>query len=385
MMYRPLACLFLACTLVCGADAQPQAAFPLWDGQESIEHYAKRTNLPPAKALDLGNGVKLELLLIPAGKFIMGTPEPQPVDEDGFHKKIVLGKAVLAAGGGILLVLICTAILRTIRKKTRFQYSLRRFMAMIFALSLAVLGGMHWWFSAKALSQAQAEYSAALARFKEAEDSEKPAHEVTLTTPFYMAKFLTTQEQYQQVMGTNPSWFKGPKLPVEQVSWDEPQEFCKKVTERTAGVSPALTKAGGTPAVRLPTEAEWEYACRAGTTTAYYTGDAEADLGRAAWYWANSKLTTHPVGQKEPNALGLYDMHGNVWEWCADWYGAYAAGAVTDPKGAADGATRVLRGGSWSHVPSHCPCARRYHFYPGFRSAHFGFRVVVGCVVSRTP
>ncbi|MGD0089549.1 MAG: formylglycine-generating enzyme family protein, partial [Planctomycetota bacterium] len=262
--------------MACGADAQP---FPLWDGHEAVEHYAERTNLPPAKALDLGNGVNLELLLIPAGKFIMGTPEPQPVDEDGLHKKIVLGKAVLAAGGGILLVLIGFAIVRAIRKKTRFQYSLRRFMAMAFAASLCVLGGMHWWFSTKTLSQAQVEYGAALARYQSSDEEEKPAHEVTLTTPFYMAKFLTTQEQYQQVMGTNPSDFKGAKLPVETASWDDAQEFCKKVTERTAGVSPALTKAGGTPAVRLPTEAEWEYACRAGTTTTYYTGDTECDLG----------------------------------------------------------------------------------------------------------
>ncbi|MGD0094428.1 MAG: formylglycine-generating enzyme family protein [Planctomycetota bacterium] len=325
----------------------------------------------------MGNGVCLELVLIPAGKFVMGTPEPQPVDEEVFHKKIVAGKALLAAGCGILLVLVGFAILRAIRQKRRFQYSLRRFMAMAFAASLGVLGGMHWWHSTKALSQVRAEYAAALARYRRAYDWEKPAHEVTLTRPFYMAKFTTTQEQYQQVMGTNPSNFKGPKLPVETVSWDDAQEFCKKLSERTAGVSPARTQAGGTPAVRLPTEAEREYACRAGTKTTYYSGDKEADLARVAWYEANSGGSTHPVGQKEPNAFGLYDMHGNVWEWCADWYGEYAAGAATNPVVQAAGNDHVLRGGSWYDGPRHCRSAHRGWSDPGDRFMSFGFRLAV--------
>lgn len=191
-----------------------------------------------------------------------------------------------------------------------------------------------------------------------------------------MAKFTTTQEQYQQVMGTNPSNFKGPKLPVETVSWDDAQEFCKKLSERTAGVSPAQTGAGGTPAVRLPTEAEWEFACRAGTTTTYYTGDAETDLGRAAWYDANSGGTTHPVGQKDPNAFGLHDMHGNVLEWVQDYYAGkyYADSPPIDPKSPASGGVRVLRGGGLVYDPYNCRAARRGYGDPDGPDTYCGFR-----------
>ncbi|MGD0093598.1 MAG: formylglycine-generating enzyme family protein [Planctomycetota bacterium] len=362
-MFRTLACLFLACAWAFGADA----AFPLWDGQESVAHYAERTNLPPAKTLDLGNGVNLELVLIPAGKFIMGTPRPQPVDEQAFRDKVFVGRAVLAAGGAILLVLIGFAVVRAIRDKRRFQYSLRRFMAMTFAAGLCLLGGMHWWYSTKALSQAQAEYSAALARYKVAGEDEKPAHHVRLTRPFYMAKFKVTQEQYALVMGANPSWFKGTKLPVETVSWYNAQDFCKYASSKTGQT------------VRLPTEAEWEFACRAGTTTAFYTGDADSDLGRAAWYGTNSSGTTHPVGLKEPNAFGLHDMHGNLWEWVQDHFTEkyYSDSPPIDPKGPAspyEGCARVLRGGTWEHSPDDCRAARRAVASSGERNVYMGFR-----------
>jgi formylglycine-generating enzyme required for sulfatase activity len=189
---------------------------------------------------------------------------------------------------------------------------------------------------------------------------------VTLTKPFYMGKFEVTQEQYQQVMGNNPSHFQGRDLPVEQVSWDDAQEFCKKASEKTG-----LT-------IRLPTDAEWEHACRAGTRTTYNTGDTEADLDRAAWYGANNGDTTHPVGQKVPNAWGLYDMHGNVWEWCADWHVKnYSAGAATDPRGPTKGQYRVLRGGSWLNFPMGCRSACRLGGAPDTRFDIFGFRVAV--------
>ncbi|MCY3019252.1 MAG: formylglycine-generating enzyme family protein [Planctomycetota bacterium] len=351
--------------------ANTQPAYPLWDGQESIEQYAQRVNLPPTKTLELGGGVTLELVLIPAGKFVMGTPEPKPVDEDGFRKKIVVGQAVFAVGVAVLLVLIGTVIFRAIRQRRRPQYSLARFMVMIVAAGAAVLGGMHWWFSLRALAQAQAEYKAALARYQSSYDWEKPAHNVTLTTPFYMAKFLVTQDQCQQVMSAKPSQFKGLSLPVQE-SWNDATELCKKVSEKTGQT------------VRLPTEAEWEFACRAGTTTAYYTGDADADLGRAAWYDANSGGKTHPVGQKEPNAFGLYDMHGNVWEWCRDWYGAYEPGTAVDPQGPPEGHARVLRGGSRDFEPRICRSACRLWDTPASRVGGLGFRVVV-VVAPRPP
>jgi formylglycine-generating enzyme required for sulfatase activity len=371
-MYRAVACLIIACASAHAADS-PAPSYPLWDGHETIEQYAKRANLPPTKTLDLGNGVNLELVLIPAGKFVMGTPEPVPVDEDVFRTKILVGQAALAVGVGILLVLIATVIIRAIRERHRPQYSLARFLAMTLAASVAVLGGMHWWHSAKTLAEAQAEYKAVRPRYRDA-TWEKPAHQVTLTTPYYMGKYEVTQQQYQQVMGTNPSRFKGQNLPVETVAWDNAQEFCKAVAR--------LSKFRYD--VRLTTEAEWEFACRAGTTTTYNTGDKDADLDKAAWYIANSKDTTHPVGQKTPNAWGVYDMHGNVWEWCADWYAPYRAGAVVDPHGPTEGQSRVLRGGAWRNLAWCCRSARRDGCSSGNRNYYFGFRVVV-VVAPRTP
>ena len=375
---RPLALLLLLAAVAQPAPAaEPPAtpSWPLWDGHESIAEYSKRAKLEPTRTLDLGNGIKMELALIPAEKFVMGTEEPKPVDEGDFRKRIITGQAALGAGGGVLLVFLAVIAIRAIRQRRRPQYSLARLLAMIMAAGVGLGGGMHWWESARAFSEARAEYQAAMARYKEADNSEKPAHEVILTKPFYLGKFELTQEQFQQVMGGNPSYFKGRDLPVENVSWDEAQEFCKKASEKTGH------------AIRLPTDAEWEFACRAGTRTAYYTGDGEADLDRAGWYGENSGGTTHPVGQKVPNAWGLYDMYGNVWEWCVDWYGDYSAEAVTDPQGPVQGQyrvtgtsgipdqCRVVRGGSWGFDPKVCRSAIRFGLAPGFRDYIVGFRL----------
>jgi formylglycine-generating enzyme required for sulfatase activity len=194
------------------------------------------------------------------------------------------------------------------------------------------------------------------------------AHQVTLTKPFYLGVYEVTQEQYERVMGTNPSDFNGAKNPVEQVSWEDAVEFCRKLSalpeEKAAG-----------HVYRLPTEAEWEYACRAGTTTKYSFGDDESQLGAYAWFRENSGDRTHPVGQKKPNAWGLYDMHGNVWEWCQDWYGDLPAGAVTDPTGPSTGSLRVLRGGSWNDFAGRCRSASRRRSSPSYRFSHLGFRL----------
>jgi len=195
------------------------------------------------------------------------------------------------------------------------------------------------------------------------------AHKVTLTKPFELGVYEVTQEQYQKVMGSNPSGFKGPQNPVEQVSWNDAVAFCRKLSELPS------EKSGGY-VYRLPTEAEWEYACRAGTTTTYSFGDSESELGAYAWYIDNSGRTTHPVGGKKPNAWGLYDMHGNVFEWCQDWLGDYPSGSVTDPTGAASGSARVYRGGSWDDYAGSCRSANRYRNSPEFRDDYLGFRVL---------
>jgi len=188
---------------------------------------------------------------------------------------------------------------------------------------------------------------------------EKPVHEVTISQQFYLGKYEVTQAQWEAVMGSNPSYIKGASLPVEQVSWEDCQLFIEKLNGKGVGT------------FRLPTEAEWEYACRAGTT-----GDYAGDLAELAWYNANSESKTHPVGTKKPNPWGLYDMHGNVWEWCQDWYGTYSQEKQIDPKGAAGGSDRVFRGGSWYSSAYGCRSASRLWFWPSLRSFSLGFRLV---------
>jgi len=239
------------------------------------------TKEPPKKLeVDLGGGVKMELILIPAGEFLMGSP-----DSD-----------------------------------------------------------------------------------KDAMPSEKPQHRVRITKPFYLAKFLVTQEQWAAVMGKNPSYFKNPKNPVENVNWDDCQKFLGKLSVKTGWPKSKFA---------LPTEAQWEYACRAGSATRYHFGDAESKFGEYAWCRANSGGKTHPVGEKKPNAWGLYDMHGNVWEWCQDWYdgGYYTHSKKDDPTGPAIGSIRAFRGGGWAYAAAGCQSASRFHSVPGARSFYVGLRV----------
>ena len=186
-------------------------------------------------------------------------------------------------------------------------------------------------------------------------DEEKPTHEVAITRGFWMAQTPVTQQAYQLVIGNNPSRFKGPKLPVEQVNWNDAQGYCGAI--------------GG----RLPTEAEWEYVARAGDATARYGA-----IDAVAWYSGNSRRKTQEVGQKQPNGFGLYDMLGNVWEWMADWYGDkyYGMSEKQDPSGPPGGTLRALRGGSWGNVPRLVRVSGRDREEPGGRNAVIGFRCV---------
>jgi len=238
-----------------------------------------KTKSPPKElTIDLGKGVKLELVLIPAGEFMMGSPAS---DKDAFP-------------------------------------------------------------------------------------FEKPQRRVRITKPFYLGKYLVTQEQWEAVTGSNPSRLKGPKNPVETVSWDDCQQFLGKLNSKSA--------AGGGK-FQLPSEAQWEYACRARSTTRYCFGDDESKLDDYAWYLANSDGKTHPVGEKKPNGWGLYDMHGNVWEWCQDWWkdGYYKESPVDDPTGATVGSLRVVRGGCWGLPAWGCRSANGSKDLSG--GGDLGFRV----------
>ena len=192
-----------------------------------------------------------------------------------------------------------------------------------------------------------------------------PIHQVTISQPFYLGKYTVTQAQWTALMGKNLSKFPGENHPVDNVSWEDVQEFIRRLNAREGGSW-----------YRLPTEAEWEYAARAGSTTLYSFGDGEGQLGQYAWYAANAGGTTHPVGQLRPNAWGLCDMHGNVWEWVQDWYSAYTTESVTDPRGPSSGSARMFRGGGCYGVARHCRSAHRCSGAPGYHCTYLGFRLL---------
>jgi formylglycine-generating enzyme required for sulfatase activity len=202
--------------------------------------------------------------------------------------------------------------------------------------------------------------------FETADDDETPQHEVTINEPFYLGKYEVTQEQWVKIMGENPSKFKARNNPVEEISWADTQIFINKLNEKE-----------GTDKYRLPTEAEWEYAARAGTNTIYSFGDDPRQLEEYAWYKDNADGATHPVGQLRPNAWGLYDMHGNVWEWVQDWYqdNYYSSSPAADPPGPSSGSSLVLRGGSWNLGPWISRSANRYDLAPDYRQNHLGLRL----------
>ena len=203
-------------------------------------------------------------------------------------------------------------------------------------------------------------------------DDEKPTHSVTLSD-YYIGKLEVTQELWRAVMGDEPTYNggwtdeygKGTNYPAYRVSWNDVQEFIRKLNQKTGAN------------FRLPTEAEWEYAARGGNKSNGYKYSGSNTLGIVAWYTDNSGSKTHPVGTKLPNELGIYDMSGNVWEWCQDWKGSYSSGSQTNPQGPSSGSYRVLRGGSWSATARGCRVSRRYILYPDYRDYNYGFRLVL--------
>jgi formylglycine-generating enzyme required for sulfatase activity len=330
--------------------AETAHAYPRWDGQEQIADYARRASLQPQQSIDLGGGIKLELKLVPAGRFEMGTPSPFTMDIMAFRwpLSIALGAILLAAA----------AVLWHKRSGRKFSIVL----ALLLASIMTPASGACWYLTRKQL-RAQEEQKM---EFKQIAECEKPAHSVIISTPFYMSIYEVTQEQYAAVKSANPSTFKGARNPVEEVSWKDAVQFCEKVNLKLK------------INIDLPTEAQWEYACRAGTTTSFNTGES-LDKSKANI----DSPETMPVGKFKPNAFGLYDLHGNVWEWCKDLYGEnyYSQSPQMDPPGPAksdfDADARVLRGGSWGGDPDFYRSASRRWVNADDRNNDIGFRIIL--------
>jgi formylglycine-generating enzyme required for sulfatase activity len=204
-------------------------------------------------------------------------------------------------------------------------------------------------------------------KLEQAEDHETPRHIVKISKTFYMGKYEVTQSQWSEIMNNNPSEFKEDIRPVERVSWNDVQEFIQKLNNKEE-----------TNKYRLPTEAEWEYAARADTKSTYCFSSDIKTLSQYAWYRKNSEGKTHPIGQLKPNAWGLYDVHGNVHEWCQDWFDRnyYSQSPSNSPLGPSSGLAKVLRGGDWGSENWYCRCASRSLSSPDRRSNRLGFRLV---------
>ncbi len=350
--------LFAALTCVFALSAREEAeSYQLWNG-EKIDEYAKAHNLPEKLTVSLGNGMQMELRLVPSARYIMGTRLPEPPYDT------VLQEKWLTAVGVLFLMLFAVPVLVTaIGKRRRPQISLARFLAATIACSVILLGVVRW----RAANEQLARYQVELNRFNAATVDERPAHEVTLAHPFYLGTYLVTQEQYAAVTGKSPSKFNGKRLPVESITFHDACDFCKQLSIATG------------KNVRLPTEVEWEFACRAGSDSAYYSGESESDLGRVGWYRDNSGGKSHDVGLLEPNAFGLYDMHGNVLEWCEDRYLPYRTDGVLDEPVDSNGMAqwRVMRGGCWYTSAITCRSRNRCAMEDKMALEYTGMRIVI--------
>lgn len=336
-----------ACVCLCCAGCRDKSAvnrngesarnepFPLWNGQESVEHYAERAGLAPTKRVHLGSGIYIECVLIPAGEYMMGWAPPK---EPRLSAQYV-GLYFALVGPLILVVLIGRVHGRSRQEKSRPRFSLSRFLIMTLTVSLGIVGYQHW----RASSAEWDAYVELERLFDDCDLNEKPARKVVLREPFYMSKTEITQTQFKSLLGGVPVTREDDDLPAHGLSYDDALSFCTQAT-RLAGVE-----------TRLPSEAEWEFACRAGTETLYYSGNSAEALDRVAWHGGNAGGSLHRVGRKEPNPFGLFDMHGNVAEWCRDHYrGPYGIARDTPlPKWEVP---RVLRGGS---IVTYDKCASR--------------------------
>lgn len=351
----------LMIALASAGAAEHLKTYPLWDGEEAIGSYARRVELPATKEVRLPGGTKLELVLIPAGRFVKGTPRPERPDLQPLLNQMYIGAYLCLSAVGCLTVVICYAIYWSRRDRHRTQYSLARFMVMAIMASVVLMGGLHGYLYYDRIERAEREYAASLQRRADADLSEKSARMVEIPRPFYLGRYEVTQEQFEGVEHRNPSSFKGPKRPIDSILPRDVQSFCESLLSREQ------------IRLRLPSDSEWEFACRAGTRSPYYNGEDVVALALAGWFDQNSNKSTHDVGKKAPNPFGLYDMHGNVAEWCGDIFDVDDAyGFETEL-----GRCQWVRGGSWLDDEVRCRVAYRYALPDVTSGSDLGFRVAM--------
>lgn len=338
-------------------EGERPIAYPYWDKKEPIEAYAKRAGLPPEIAFDLGAGVALEMVLIPAGKAELGTPEPDR------PAAVWRGSLAFLCGVVAFALTILGSVLHARRNHTRVQFSLRWLLLMASAASMALIGALHW----RELAQRHEVYVTQLQLWRKA-----AAQATEFKTPFYMAKYETTNAQYERIFAVQPQ----PPLLARQPGSASPQEPVARIGLDDASaigdcISSFLKKPQRQPwgsLIRLPAKSEWEYACRAGRNTIYHAGDRTEDLDAVAWWSGNSGGHVHPVGQKAPNAFGIYDMHGNVDEWC---YWDFGYGSSLEYYQA------CYRGGSFYGNEVTCAASFEVGMDGNFTNPGLGFRLMM--------
>lgn len=325
-------------------EAENMRTYPLWDGAESVADYAKRINIPPAITVQLRPGVSIEMVLIPAGNFMMGVEEP--VKPSASPYQTIESETLTGLGLALFISMLVIPLGRARRLNQRPSFSLRWLMVFTVGLSLISLG-------AARLIQGDPweKYKEEMSRYNAVPGDEKPALFECVGHPFYMSKFKLTQAE----AGPNLYAFIGDKNPAESNHIGYAKAYCEEFNHH---------QTDELACIRIPTEAEWEFACRAGSRSDYGTGNLESDLDALAWYVNNSGGTTHPVGQKAPNKFGLYDMLGNLPEWCTSDYGI------------------IVRGGSFASPPYHCRTHSRrpeYGYFYGADKGLVGIRLVMPC------
>jgi formylglycine-generating enzyme required for sulfatase activity len=362
-------------------SSHPWTVYEAWpfdatEAKHRQQETAKALGIPVKKTITIGKDpsgkpVTMDFMLIPAGTFVMGMPEPvapaEPTDD------VWIGWLVFSGGLAAVVSMLALVFYRANRDRRRLQFSLRGLLLVMIAAGVMAMGAsrvikvrenekLYW--QAMREHVAERKSYAAMLMTSQAVRGETP-HRVTITRPFYLGMTETTQPAWQAVVGNNPSLSKGPNLPVELMNWHDVQKFLAKLSSETGHT------------FRLPSEAEWEYACRAGSRSRFGFGDNEAKLGAYAWHKANSGGSTHPVGGLRSNAWGLHDMHGNVFERTQDWHGDYPSGLQINPTGPKKGFGRVSRGGSAVSGPVRCRSAHRRGNHPNDKSSAMGFRVVL--------